>query len=130
VKISKQWLSKYLTAVLALVLLLLAVRAVIQDEWSSAAVAAALSILMWDSHRRDRRARAQRLSKQRSATFESTPSRAGKGSLREVTIWLLALIITITLGVLVLANVLGSWALIVPPFLALGVTLLLYQAER
>jgi hypothetical protein len=54
VKLSKQWM-----AVLASVWLLAAIGALIKGEWSWAAVCVVLSVLLWDSYRRDKRSRAQ-----------------------------------------------------------------------
>jgi hypothetical protein len=48
---------------------------------------------------------------------------------REVVIWLLALIVAVVLGVLFITNVLGSWALLIAPFLGLGVGSMRYRAE-
>jgi fatty acid desaturase len=49
---------------------------------------------------------------------------------REVLIWLSALILAVILGVLIVTNVLGSWALLVAPFLASGVGLMRFRAEK
>lgn len=47
----------------------------------------------------------------------------------EFGIWLSALIVTITLVVLVVTDVVGSWALIVASAIAAAVSLLRYRAE-
>jgi uncharacterized membrane protein YdbT with pleckstrin-like domain len=47
---------------------------------------------------------------------------------REVFIWLLALIVAAMIGFLIVTNVLGSWALLIAPILALGVGLMRYRA--
>jgi uncharacterized membrane protein len=69
----------------------------------------------------------------RSNALKGTPTKiiSFNGQLwtrREALIWLLALIVAIILGVLIVTNVLGSWALLVAPFLALGVGLMRYRA--
>jgi uncharacterized membrane protein YoaK (UPF0700 family) len=48
---------------------------------------------------------------------------------REVLIWLLVLIVAVILGVLIVTNVLGSWALLVASIFSLGVALMRYRAE-
>lgn len=48
---------------------------------------------------------------------------------REVFVWLSALIVAVCFGVLFLTNVLGSWALLVAPILALGVGSMRYRNE-
>jgi hypothetical protein len=47
----------------------------------------------------------------------------------EVVIWLSALIVTITLGVLVVTKVIGPWALVVMGAIGAGVGLLRYRVE-
>jgi hypothetical protein len=49
---------------------------------------------------------------------------------REIAVWVSALIAVITLGVLVITNVLGSWALIPASMIGSAVGLLRYRRER
>ena len=48
---------------------------------------------------------------------------------REVTVWLSASILAITLGVLAVTNLLGSWALVIAYFVVVGVAFMRYRAE-
>lgn len=48
---------------------------------------------------------------------------------REVLIWLSAMIVAVTLGVLFVTNVLGSWVLLVAPILIFGLVFMRYRAE-
>ncbi|HXR59983.1 MAG TPA: hypothetical protein VN732_01525 [Solirubrobacterales bacterium] len=48
---------------------------------------------------------------------------------REVLIWATALIVAGVVAVLIVTNVLGSWALFVAPVLALSVGLMRYRAN-
>jgi len=65
---------------------------------------------------------------------QKTPRMIGEGAWTplEVAIWLLAMVITVTLGVLVFADAIGSWAVMVPG--AMGVIFGLWrwrvEAER
>ena len=47
----------------------------------------------------------------------------------EVAIWISALIITIILGVLFVTKVVGTWAVLIPGGLAMGLGLMRYRAE-
>ena len=48
----------------------------------------------------------------------------------EALIWLLALIVAVVLAVLIVMDILGAWALLVAPLLAVGVALMRFRAEK
>lgn len=47
----------------------------------------------------------------------------------EVGIWISALIVTIILGILFVTKVVGTWVVLIPGGLAMGVGLMRYRAE-
>jgi hypothetical protein len=53
----------------------------------------------------------------------------GRWTPLEVAIWLSALIITITLGVLLFTDAVGSWVAVVPGAMGVGVALWRYRVE-
>lgn len=53
----------------------------------------------------------------------------GRWTALEVAIWLSALIITVTLGVLVVTDAVGSWVVVVPGAMGMIVGLWRYRAE-
>lgn len=71
-----------------------------------------------------------RLASTRESVIKPVNLRSRRWTRHEVAIWFSALIVAITLDVLVLINVLGSWALAVVSVIALGVAVMRYRAEN